>query len=140
MVGLIAEKKLDSLRRCLGRVQSWCPDDAEALAQDVDAQDIVSLNLTRAVQLCVDVGAQLLARTSAAAPETMSQTFTQLAQAGIIAPELADRMRRAVGFRNIAIHEYDEIDWQIVHAIATRHLTDFEDFARAAVAALSSVS
>lgn len=135
---MITERKLDSLRRCLERVRRWCPDEAEALTVDVDAQDIVSLNLTRAVQLCVDIGAQVLAHSGAAAPQTMAQTFAQLSQEGIIAPELAERMRRAVGFRNIAIHEYDEIDWQIVHAIATRHLTDFEDFARAAVAELGS--
>lgn len=133
---MIAERKLDSLRRCLERVRDRCPDSAEALAVNVDAQDIVSLNLTRAVQLCVDIGAQVLARCSGAAPQTMSQTFSQLAQEGMITPELADRLRRAVGFRSIVIHEYDEIDWHIVHAIATRHLTDFEDFAREAVAAL----
>lgn len=133
---MIAERKLDSLRRCLERVRRRCPDSVEALANDVDAQDIVSLNLTRAVQLCVDIGAQLLARSGGAAPQTMSHTFSQLAQEGIITPELAERMRRAVGFRKIAIHEYDEIDWHIVHAIATRHLTDFEDFARAAITEL----
>lgn len=127
---MIAERKLDSLMRCIDRVRTWCPATAEALSENIDAQDIVSLNLTRAVQLCVDIGAQLLARTNASAPETMGETFTRLAQVGLVAPELAERMRRAVGFRNIAVHEYDEIDWYIVHAIATRHLGDFEDFAR----------
>ena len=128
---MITERKLDSLRRCVARVRQWCPGNAEALAVDIDAQDILSLNLTRAVQLCVDIGTRLLTRSSGLAPETMGQTFTLLAQAEIIAPELADRLQRAVDFRNIAVHEYDEIDWQIVHAIATRHLKDFEDFARA---------
>ena len=47
-------------------------------------------------------------------------------------------MRRTVGFHSIAIHEYDKKDWHIVHAIVTRHLTDFEDFARAAVAKLGN--
>ena len=77
---MIAEKKLDSLQRCVTRVRRWCPDNAEALAADIDAQDILSLNLTRAVQLCVDIGTQLLTRASEVAPETMSHTFTLLAQ------------------------------------------------------------
>lgn len=136
IAGTIIERKLDALRHCLERVRRWCPERAEALVVNMDAQDIVSLNLTRAVQLCVDIGAQLLARSGGSAPQTMAQTFSQLALGGIIEPELAERMRRAVGFRNIAIHEYDEIDWHIVHAIATLHLTDFEDFARAVVAEL----
>lgn len=136
IAGSIAERKLDSLRRCLERVRCRCPDSAEALVVDVDAQDIVSLNLTRAVQRCVDIGAQLLAGSAGAPPQTMAQTFIRLAQEGIISTELAERLRGAVGFRNIAIHEYDEIDWHIVYAIATRNLTDFEDFARAALACL----
>lgn len=127
---MIAERKLDSLMRCIERVRTWCPATSDALIDNIDAQDIISLNLTRAVQLCVDIGAQLLTQTSASAPETMGQTFTRLAQAEFISAELAERMRRAVGFRNIAVHEYDEIDWHIVHAIASRHLSDFEDFAR----------
>jgi uncharacterized protein YutE (UPF0331/DUF86 family) len=39
-------------------------------------------------------------------------------------------MRRAVGFRNLAVHNYDAIDWAIVFAIATTYLGDFEQFAR----------
>jgi len=49
---LISEK-LESLRRCLQRVQKKCPATPEELMEDPDLQDIISLNLTRAVQLCV---------------------------------------------------------------------------------------
>jgi uncharacterized protein YutE (UPF0331/DUF86 family) len=40
------------------------------------------------------------------------------------------RLRKAVGFRNLALHTYGAIDWAIVHAIATRHPDDFVAFAR----------
>jgi uncharacterized protein YutE (UPF0331/DUF86 family) len=36
-----------------------------------------------------------------------------------------------VGSRNVAVHNYSNIDWAIVHAIATRYPHDFEAFARA---------
>jgi uncharacterized protein YutE (UPF0331/DUF86 family) len=131
---LIAQK-LESLRRALRRVETRCPASAMELANDVDAQDIVTLNLSRAVQICVDVGAHLISGTELPAPNTMGQTFDVLATGGIITPALAERMKKAVGFRNIAVHSYDTINWAIVHAIASRHLSDFEDFARAAVQA-----
>ncbi len=51
----VIEQKLESLRRCLLRVTEKCPVDAETLVRDVDAQDIITLNLTRAVQLSVDL-------------------------------------------------------------------------------------
>jgi uncharacterized protein YutE (UPF0331/DUF86 family) len=39
-------------------------------------------------------------------------------------------MKKAIGFRNLAVHSYEAIDWENVHALATRHISDFEDYAR----------
>lgn len=128
---VLIEQKLESLRRCVARVAAKCPARIETLANDADLQDIVVLNLTRAVQLCVDLGAHLIAETELPAPETMGQTFDLLSQAGVLEHDLAERMKRAVGFRNLAVHQYQAIDWAIVHAICVRHLQDFRAFAQA---------
>jgi uncharacterized protein YutE (UPF0331/DUF86 family) len=127
----LIERKLESLRRCLVRIRDKCPIASEQLAQDPDAQDIVAINLTRAVQLSVDIGAHLVADTEAPAPETMGQTFDILSGQGVISPELANRLKKSVGFRNIAVHNYEAIDWVIVHAIVMRNLQDFDQFAGA---------
>jgi uncharacterized protein YutE (UPF0331/DUF86 family) len=129
----VIEQKIESLRRCVERVRQKCPATADALANDPDAQDILSLNLTRAVQLCVDIGAHLIAARDNLAPNTMGQTFDVLAVLKVISPELAQRMKKAVGFRNIAVHNYEDVDWQIVHAIATRHINEFGEFAKAVI-------
>jgi len=102
---LLIEQKLESLRRCLARLRARCPADAGTLAADVDAQDIVALNLTRAVQLSVDIGAHWIAdHPEIPAPSTMGQTFEVLAEAGLLDTSLAMRLRKAVGFRNLAVH------------------------------------
>lgn len=103
------------------------------LAGDFDLQDIVALSLTRAIQLCVDIGAYLIAGTDALPPVTMEQTFDVLAELGYFHPELVLHMKNAVGFRNVSVHNYEAINWQIVYAIATRHLSDFRDFAQEVV-------
>lgn len=128
---LIVARKLDSLRRCLDRVRARCPADVITLASNPDLQDIVVLNLSRAVQICVDLALHMLSKMRQAAPDTMGQAFDHLADAGVIPPDLALRLKKSVGFRNIAVHNYSGIDWTIVHAIATRHLGDFDAFARA---------
>ncbi len=127
----LMEQKLESLRRALQRVNDKCPESAEILAKDFDVQDIVALNLTRAVQLSVDIGSHLVACTDAPPPATMGQVFEVLTESGIIDTELADRMKKAVGFRNLAIHNYEDINWAIVYAIATQRLDDFKLFAKA---------
>jgi uncharacterized protein YutE (UPF0331/DUF86 family) len=126
----VLERKLESLRRCLVRVRSKCPATLPELLTDVDAQDVLVLNLSRAVQLCVDMGAHMISELELPPPNTMGETFTRLAEASVIDASLAQAMRRSVGFRNLAVHNYDEIDWAIVFAIATLHLDDFERLAQ----------
>jgi uncharacterized protein YutE (UPF0331/DUF86 family) len=58
----------------------------------------------------------------------MGQAFDSLAQQKVISDALAIRMRRAVGFRNIAVHSYENIDWAVVYVIVKEHLNDFREF------------
>lgn len=129
----VIDQKLESLRRCLKRIEAKCPAQAEALLTDLDLQDILSLNLSRAVQLAVDMGAHIIAQLEVPAPGTMGQTFDLLADQGVLDRALAQQLKRAVGFRNIAVHNYDAINWYMVHSIASDHLSDFSRFATAVV-------
>lgn len=132
----LISSKLESLRRALVRVRQWTPTSAAELAASVDAQDIVSLNLQRAVQLCVDIAYHLNAGADRPEPATMADAFLSLRDAGLIDAALAEALRRAVGFRNIAVHQYESMDWQIVFDVATKRVADLEAFARAAAARL----
>lgn len=135
---VIVERKLDSLQRCLRRVEDKRPASVQALLADVDLQDVLVLNLSRAVQICVDLAAHLIAGTGLVPPASMGEAFDRLAQAGMLDAMLAARMRQAVGFRNIAVHAYDSIDWGIVHLIAGERLQDFRAFAAAVVSQLDA--
>jgi uncharacterized protein YutE (UPF0331/DUF86 family) len=133
----VVEQKLESLRRCLRRIEYKCPSEAQTLIEDIDLQDILALNLSRAVQICVDIGTHLIASMEVPPPDTMGQTFDALAGAGILSETLASRLKKAVGFRNIAVHNYENINWIIVHSIARHHLVDFSEFARIIAASLT---
>ena len=66
----------------------------------------------------------------------MAEAFDHLHDMDILDQELAQRLKGAVGFRNVAIHNYRSIDWQIVFAIIHEHLDDFRQFAASIVTAL----
>lgn len=127
----VIDEKLESLRRCIDRIESRCPETAALLAADADLQDIVALNLTRAVQICVDIASVVLSTSQLPPPDTMGAAFDALERLGTIDGELTSRMKAAVGFRNIAVHSYRRIDWEIVHRICHTRLEDFRRFARA---------
>lgn len=127
----VIDQKLESLRRCLLRIQEKFPADALELQNNFDLQDIIALNLSRAVQLTVDIGAHIISTMNMPAPETMGQTFEILAQQKVLSINVADQLKKSVGFRNIAEHNYEAINWQIVHSIVREHLQDFTEFAKA---------
>ena len=129
--------KLESLRRCVTRIQKKVPASSVLLQEDYDLQDIIVLNLERAVQTCVDIGLHLISERELPVPETMAETFHSLKLAGVIDEHTAIRMGKAVGFRNTAVHAYQEIDWEIVYRIVTEHLNDFRDFSRQILTAVN---
>ncbi|MBL0717338.1 MAG: DUF86 domain-containing protein [Desulfosarcina sp.] len=75
--------KIASLKRCVERIENKIPKTSLELQSDYDLQDIVSLNLQRAVQVCVDIAAHLNAEMSAKAPESMVESFENLSKLGI---------------------------------------------------------
>ena len=122
--------KLESLSRCLERIEMKTPATAEELKNDFDRQDIISVNLERAVQMCVDVGMHVISQRHILLPDSMAGTFLTLARLSVIDNHTANVMGKAVGFRNTAVHAYRVINWDIVFSICTKHLDDFRAFAR----------
>ncbi len=121
--------KLESLIRCIHRIKDQNISKLEELEQNIDKQEIIILNLQRAVQLCVDVGNHILLDYRTQTPTTMADTFKYLAENMLISKENAEQLSHAVGFRNIAVHQYENIDCKIVFSIITQHLDDFKTFA-----------
>jgi len=127
---VILSQKLESLRHCIQRVEEKTPSNVNQLIQDPDIQDILVLNLTRAVQLCVDIGSHVISESDELAPTTMGDVFSTLERLSAITPATCLSMQKAVGFRNVAVHNYDVINWEIVFAICQKFLDDFRRFAK----------
>jgi uncharacterized protein YutE (UPF0331/DUF86 family) len=127
---LISRKAL-SLIRCLKRIEEKRPGNLEELRHSLDLQDIISVNLERAIQISVDITAIIIAGKNLGSGNTMAEGFRVLEDAGILSSELSYKMQKSVAFRNISVHEYQEIDWGIVFDVIHHHLENFKDFLKA---------
>ena len=126
-------RKLDSLARCVRRLEQKRPATLDGLVDEIDLQDILSINLERAVQLCVDVGAHLIADFEVPPPQTMGEVFDILVERGLIPAETGSALRKTVGFRDVSVHAYDRVDWARVFTIVHERLDDFRCFTQAVV-------
>ena len=127
----VLETKLEALIRCVHRIKDQNISTLEELEANLDKQEIIILNLQRAIQICVDIGNHILLDYKTPTPSTMAETFKYLAQNNLITKDNADDLSHAVGFRNIAVHQYEDIDCKIIYSIITSHLDDFKTFAAA---------
>lgn len=131
MVDDVILNKVASIERCVGRAREEYSEDPAGFAGDFTRQDAAILNIQRACEAALDVGHYLVRRERLGVPQGARDVFTLLARGGWIDEDLAASLRKMVGFRNVAVHEYQAIQLPIVVSILTSHLDEFLTFTRA---------
>jgi uncharacterized protein YutE (UPF0331/DUF86 family) len=58
-------------------------------------------------------------------PQESRDAFTLLVEAGYLDAELGERLKKMVGFRNVAVHEYQRLNLDTVKGILDNRLGDF---------------
>ncbi len=115
------------IQRCLKRISDVTQLIPESL-EELDTQDIFVLNLQRAVQASIDLAGHIIADEGLGLPQSLKEYFDLLVLNKIISIDLGQKLKAMVGFRNIAVHEYQNIDPMILKTILTKHLKDVEDY------------
>jgi uncharacterized protein YutE (UPF0331/DUF86 family) len=119
--------KTGNIQRCLRRIKEVTGLSPEAI-DNIDKQDIFVLNLQRAVESAIDIAAHISASEGLGLAASIKDNFRFLKEAGIIDESLSKRMESMVGFRNIAVHDYQTLKLEILKSILTSNLKDLEDF------------
>lgn len=117
--------KAATIERCVARAREEYERDPLSFAEDYTRQDAAILNIQRACEASLDMGQHLIRRERLGVPQSARDVFTLLCRAGYIETGLADSLKRMVGFRNIAVHDYQSLQLPITVSIIERHLDDF---------------
>ena len=59
------------------------------------------------------------------------ESFSLLERSGAIPVDLSSRLQRMIGFRNIAVHQYQTLDLDILESVIHTNLDDLVTFAEA---------
>lgn len=121
--------KASIIERCLARIREDYVGHEAALETDFMRQDAILLNLQRACEAAIDGAMHLVRIHRLGVPMDSRQGFSLLVEGGILPQEQGARLEAMVGFRNIAVHNYRQLDMAIVRAILETRLTDLQAFA-----------
>ncbi len=122
--------KAAMIERCLARVIEEYGGDPARLMRDQTRQDAIILNILRACEAAIDLAMHRVRLHRLGAPQDARDAFTLLERAGQLEPRQGEALRRMVGFRNLALHEYQKLQLPIVQAIIERELETLRAFAR----------
>jgi len=126
--------KVEIIERCLQRVRDVYAGDPANLHRDLTRQDSILLNLERACQASIDLALRIVALRGLGLPRESREAFVFIEQAGVIDHELALALQRMVGFRNLAVHNYRQLDLLVVQRLIEHRLEDLARFCRVALA------
>ena len=118
------------IERCLGRIAEEYVGNEDKIETDFTRQDSIILNLQRACEAAIDMGNHLIRLNGLGIPQSSRDTFSLLSRAGVIPEELSKKLQRMVGFRNIAVHDYQNLSIDILRSVLDHHLKDFDRFCR----------
>src|SRR4030067_2430376 len=127
----IVLNKASIIEKCLDRIKEEYIGHEDIFEDNYTKQDSVVLNLERACQACIDLGMHIARIKNLGVPQSSREVFVLLQMARIITPAVSKKMQAMVGFRNIAVHDYQNLNLDIVRAVIEKHLKDFKDFQKA---------
>ncbi len=122
--------KVAVIERCLQRVAEEYQGFESELETNHTRQDSIILNLLRASEASIDAAMHLVRINKLGVPQQSREAFDLLKREGLLDSSLCLRMQAMVGFRNIAVHDYQKVSMPILRSILEKHLVDFQDFSR----------
>ncbi len=117
--------KAATIERCVARAQEEFDHDPTTFGTNFSRQDAAVMNIQRACEAALDMGHHIIRRDRLGVPQSARDVFDILAQAKWIDLALAESLKRMVGFRNIAVHDYQKLLMPITVKVITEHLVEF---------------
>lgn len=122
----------DVLARKLGRLRTLLADLAPHAGKSMDQVVADHYEIERILELLVQVAVDMVGHDLAergVVPDTYRSAFMEAGRRELLPEDLAARLADAAGLRNVLVHIYDEIDYEIVTASVNPALEDFSRFA-----------
>ena len=127
MANDVVYNKIETIERCIYRIKEVYDNNFDNL-NDYTKQDSIILNIQRACEACIDLSMHLVSSKKLGIPQNSRDSFDVLNKNELLSDDLTKKLKAMVGFRNIAVHNYQAVNIEIIRDVIEKHLEDFSDF------------
>lgn len=123
----IVYNKCSIIERCIERIHEEYENNPKSL-ENITKQDSIILNIQRGCEAAIDLAMHIVAEEKWGIPQTSLEAFDILHQHNYLEDSLAEILKSMVGFRNIAVYNYQGLNLKIVSQVIEHHLDDLKEF------------
>ena len=129
MIDDIVLGKKERIDECVRRIRTYMADSSDRdFFDDSLRLDAVEFNILRIIELCIDLANHVVRVRKLGIPKESRASFSMLAREGLIPKELSKLLEGMVGFRNVLIHDYRELDIEVMKDVIEHRLDDLVVF------------
>lgn len=110
-------KRINLLTKYINRLKSLTTISLDEYLNDFDMQLITERLIQLIVETASDINSYLLVKLHQITPESYFDSFIKASQQGILTKELAEQLAKSTGMRNILVHQYEDINHQLVFSV-----------------------
>lgn len=121
----IIQKRINLMLKCLERLKRFELISFEQYRDNFDYQLIGERLIEIIVELASDINNYLLVQIYQTAPETYSASFIEAGKKRLISQNLAEELAKSAKMRNILVHQYIDVDHQIVYLAISKALDQY---------------
>lgn len=122
----VIRKRLNKLDEYLAILQGLRSYTFEEFSANPERYGSAERFLQLAIETLIDLGNHVIAQLRLGTVEWYSDIPRLLQEAGYISPEVRENWMRMIGFRNVLVHDYLDVDRKLVYEVLQRRLGDFE--------------
>jgi uncharacterized protein YutE (UPF0331/DUF86 family) len=124
----MVQARLDIIERNIQFLKEYMDIDEDQFLGSYKDIQAVKHSLFEVIESCIDIAAHIIAVRGLQRPESYSDTFRILKNAKIVGKELGEKLEKMTRFRNILVHNYEDIDNSRVIQYVKRNLDDVTDY------------
>jgi uncharacterized protein YutE (UPF0331/DUF86 family) len=121
----VAANKKESIERCIKQIHSYyqLPENVP-FEKNFLKQDAIAINIQRAYEQTIDLANYTIRKYRLGMPKSSRDSFKILAEHQIISADIEKNLYKMIGFRNILVHEYQQLDLNVMANIIKNNLNE----------------
>lgn len=123
-------RKLENMKKYVDFLKSKRNITKKQLSTDYGLESAIERNFQTALECVIEIGEIIISKEGFRRPEKYRDIILILGENGILPERFAKKFEKAIGFRNVLVHHYAEVDLNKLYEYLQKNLKDFDTFAR----------